>query len=96
MLIFVDIDNTICRTVDMQYDSATPMYENIEKINNLYNQGNTIIYYSARGSVTKIDWRNITEIQLNSWGCKYHELSVGEKPPYDLMICDKTKRIEEI
>ena len=22
--------------------------------------------------------------------------SVGEKPPYDLLICDKTKRIEEI
>ena len=23
-------------------------------------------------------------------------LSVGEKPLYDLLICDKTKRIEEI
>jgi hypothetical protein len=29
-------------------------------------------------------------------GCKYHKLIVGEKPAYDLLICDKTKRIEEI
>ena len=39
---------------------------------------------------------NLTKSQLDSWGCKYHELSVGEKPPYDLLICDRTKRIEEI
>ena len=40
---------------------------------------------------------NIDKInQLEKWGCKHHELSVGEKPGYDLLICDKTKRIEEI
>ena len=38
----------------------------------------------------------LTEKQLKQWGAKYHELSTGEKPPYDLLICDKTKRIEEI
>ena len=38
----------------------------------------------------------LTKNQLNKWGCKYHHLSVGEKPHYDLLICDKTKRIEEI
>ena len=30
-----------------------------------------------------------TKKQLDSWGCKYHNLSVGEKPHYDLIICDK-------
>ena len=34
--------------------------------------------------------------QLKKWGCKYHKVSVGLKPAYDLLICDKTKRIEEI
>ena len=37
-----------------------------------------------------------TKKQLDIWKCKYHDLSVGEKPTYDLLICDKTKRIEEI
>ena len=37
--------------------------------------------------------KNIDKI---SWGCKYHDLSVGEKPFYDLLICDRTKRIEEL
>jgi hypothetical protein len=46
--------------------------------------------------VTKIDWYETTKAQLDNWGCKYHNLSVGEKPHYDLLICDKTKRIEEI
>jgi len=43
----------------------------------------------ARGSVSKIDWYELTKSQLDSWGCKYHRLSVGKKPPYDLLIDDK-------
>ena len=77
-------------------DSAEPIKKNIDKINNLYNQGNQIIYWTARGSVSKIDYYDITYNQLRDWGCMFHSLSVGEKPPYDLLICDKTKRIEEI
>ena len=48
------------------------------------------------GVFEEINWFNITLKQLNDWGCKYHELSTGEKPYYDLLICDKTKRIEEL
>ena len=97
MNIFVDIDETICRYVDERYyPHAIPIQENINKINKLFGEGHKITYYTARGSVTGIDWYDITKEQLDKWGCKYHELSVGEKPDYDLMICDKTKRIEEI
>ena len=71
-------------------------YENIAKINELYDEGHYIKYWTARGSVTGIDWLETTVEQLDNWGCLYHELSVGEKPAYDLLICDKTKRIEEI
>ena len=68
----------------------------IDRINKLYDKGNTIIYWTARGTITGLDWRELTEYQFEDWGVKYHELSVGEKPHYDLLICDKTKRIEEI
>jgi hypothetical protein len=97
MNIYVDIDETICYYDDeREYSLALPHKENIAKINKLWEEGHSITYWSARGSTTGIDWFNITIDQLNRWGCKYTCLSVGEKPAYDLLICDKTKRIEEI
>lgn len=97
MKIFVDIDETICYYTDKrEYSLACPIIENIKKINKLYDDGHEITYWTARGSTTGIDWKFLTECQLEAWNCKYHYLSVGEKPPYDLLICDKTKRIEEI
>ena len=95
--IFVDIDETICfYEGGRDYRDAIPNKDNIAKINKLYDEGHNITYWTARGSVTKIDWFGVTKNQLDRWGCKYHKLSVGEKPHYDLLICDKTKRIEEI
>ena len=97
MNVFVDIDETICfYENERHYPDAIPDYKNIAKINKLYDEGHNITYWTARGSVTKINWIDTTYKQLTEWGCKFHELSVGEKPPYDLLICDKTKRIEEI
>jgi len=99
MKIYVDIDETICFYDGVErlgYKNAIPNQENILKINRLYDKGNEITYYTARGSVSKIDYTDLTKKQLKEWGCKYHHLSVGEKPGYDLLICDKTKRIEEI
>ena len=97
MNIFVDIDETICYYANKrEYPLALPIKENIAKINKLYDKGHNITYWTARGSVTGLEWYKVTEAQLKKWGCKYHKLSVGEKPAYDLLICDKTKRIEEI
>lgn len=97
MIIYVDIDETICNYSDKrEYPLAEPDIANIAKINALYEEGHIITYWTARGTVTKLDWYDLTEKQLEKWGCKYHNLSVGEKPAYDLLICDKTKRIEEI
>ena len=97
MKIYVDIDETICfYDGERNYPDAKPNLENIKKINTLYEKGNEGTYWTARGSMTGIDWYEITRDQLNEWGCKHHYLSVGEKPHYDLLICDKTKRIEEI
>lgn len=100
MNIYVDIDETICYyESDREYHLAKPIVSNIHKINKLYEEGNQITYYTARGSVHKDrldEYIHLTKYQLEEWGCKYHSLSVGEKPAYDLLICDKTKRIEEI
>ena len=97
MRIFVDIDETICfYKGERNYPDAVPNLANIKKINTLYNNGNEITYWTARGTVTGINWLEVTTNQLNKWGCLYHKISVGKKPAYDLLICDKTKRIEEI
>ena len=101
-VIYVDIDETICQretSVDFgtthDYSKAKPILENIEKINKLYDEGHTIVYWTARGSRKQIDWTVLTSKQLNEWGAKYHELRV-DKPFYGLFIGDKSLRIEEL
>lgn len=101
-VIYVDIDETICQRekstdfgVVHDYTKAQPIKENIEKINKLYDQGNTIVYWTARGSRKQIDWTELTTKQLNEWGVKFNELRV-DKPFYDLFIEDKSLRIEEL
>ena len=96
MDIFVDIDETICNTRrDRDYSKSTPIDEHIQKINKLYDEGHHIVYWTARGSGSGIDWKDLTEKQLSAWGVKHHELRLG-KPSYDLLICDKTDRIENL
>ncbi len=95
--IFVDIDETICFYEDKRsYDLAKPSFENIQKINKLYEEGNHITYYTARGSGSGIDYYELTKTQLDEWGCMYHKLSTGVKPVFDMIIDDKAYRIEEI
>jgi len=89
MIIFVDIDETICITPeDRNYANAKPLQENIKKINELYDNGDTITYWTARGSGTGKDWYEVTRAQLIKWGAKHHKLRMW-KPTYDLFICDK-------
>jgi len=95
MLIYVDIDGTICHT-EGGYDNAKPDYNAIAKINKLYDEGNIIVYWTARGQATGKDWTELTGLQLQSWGCKYHDVIMRQKPRYDLLIDDKSKRIEEL
>tara|TARA_R100001163_G_C5037688_1_gene176541 strand:+ start:531 stop:836 length:306 start_codon:yes stop_codon:yes gene_type:complete len=89
MVIYVDIDNTICKTnSSAEYDKAVPIKSRIEKINKLYEAGNTIIYWTARGTKTGKNWRDLTERQFREWGVRCHELHF-QKPVYDLFIDDK-------
>jgi len=94
MIIYVDIDETICKTPESRdYNLAVPIEKNINKINNLYDNGHTIIYWTARGTGSGIDWRSVTESQFKKWGVKCHELKLG-KPIYDLFIDDKNVNSE--
>jgi CMP-N-acetylneuraminic acid synthetase len=84
----IDIDSTICSHSYPDYHLAEPFKDRIEKINKLYDAGNEIIFFTARGDKTKIDFRPLTEKQLNEWGVKYHELRMG-KPYGHYYIDDK-------
>lgn len=89
MIFYVDIDETICKSPeDRDYSKAVPLLDRINKINKLYEEGNIIVYWTARGTGSGIDWRDVTEFQFETWGVKYHELKFG-KPIYDIFIDDK-------
>jgi hypothetical protein len=89
MKIYVDIDNTICNTKNSDYANSIPIIDRINLINKLYNEGHTIIYWTARGSKSGTDWEAFTQRQLNSWGCLRNYVQFN-KPDYDLYIDDKT------
>tara|TARA_B100001093_G_scaffold505687_1_gene563420 strand:- start:478 stop:801 length:324 start_codon:yes stop_codon:yes gene_type:complete len=104
MKIFVDIDQTICfyegktqtyaKPGSIDYSTASPYKDRIEKINNLYDQGNVVVYWTSRGSRTGKNWFNLTLNQLNTWGARFTELKMG-KPHFDLFIDDKNINSEE-
>lgn len=89
MIIYIDIDNTIFTTKTTNYEDSLPNKEMINIANELYNKGHTIIYWTARGTVTGINWFELTKKQLDTAGVLYHELKMG-KPAYDLLIDDKS------
>ena len=93
MLVYVDIDGTICSLPEaargsLDYARAEPYPGRIKKINDLFDGGDTIVYWTARGTRSGVMWYDRTREQLEAWGCKYHELRMG-KPAYDLFIDDK-------
>jgi len=94
MIFCVDIDGTICNS-EYGYEKATPIIDNIRKINDLYVNGHYIIYWTARGGKSGIDWSNLTKKQLTDWGCLYHELRFN-KLSYDYIIDDKAIKINEL
>ena len=89
MRVFVDIDETICTSTNkLDHNFAKPLAKRINKINKLYDEGHYIVYWTARGQITKKDWTELTKKQFKEWGVKYHELRLT-KPYYDLFIDDK-------
>jgi hypothetical protein len=96
-VIFVDIDQTIAGlpAKAKDYSQAEPWPQQISMINQLYQAGHRIVYWTARGSLTNLSWFKTTQSQLDSWGCMYHELRMG-KPAFDLLIDDRTCLPEQL
>lgn len=90
MIYIVDIDDTICYLPEgtRDYRDSIPHFDRIDKINQLYKDGHVIIYWTARGGHTGIDWTDVTKNSLDKWGCLYHEIRM-RKPNYDVWIDDK-------
>ena len=95
----IDIDGTICINGDCsscKYEGSVPILDRIEKMNQLYDEGNIIKYFTARGmgryeddsEKAKEKFYNLTKMQLEIWGCKFHQLILG-KPSGDIYIDDK-------
>ena len=66
MNIYVDVDNTITKTDGMDYKNAKPLFNKIAIINKLYDDGHTITYWTARGSVSGINYYDLTKKQLDN------------------------------
>ena len=91
-----DIDGTICSTDDSRdYTKASPYQDMIDEVNSLYEKGNEITMFTARGSSSGIDWHKLTVSQLENWGVKYHKLIDQGKPSWDLFIDDKALNAED-
>lgn len=85
MQIIIDIDGTIC-TEERQFSRplASPLPGAVASVNALYDQGHTIILYTAR---TWAEWE-VTEHWLRTHGVKFHQLFMG-KPVGDVWIDDR-------
>ncbi len=96
-LIRCDIDDTICRdgpVVEGQdnhpYKRKVAIPERIEAMNRLYDEGNTVVYWTARGIDSGKDWTEFTRAQLESWGVKYSAVVCGKRR-FDLLVDDKAQ-----
>ena len=91
---FFDLDNTLCITSGNNYFNSTPIKERIEYVNRLKSEGNHITIWTARGSKSGIDHRELTMKQLTEWNVCYDELLLG-KPDYDIYIDDKSFNVDQ-
>ena len=93
----IDIDGTICdKQREHDYNKSFPYHKRIRIINQLYDDGHTIVYYTARGmgrnnnnaALAINQFYSLTEKQLEEWGAKHHQLILG-KPSADVYVDDK-------
>jgi hypothetical protein len=105
-----DLDDTLCaRPSDVEglgkekYKHCYPIQPMIDILNEQYDNGHTIIIYTARGmtlfngNVHEI-YNNLYEqtiSDLKKWGIKHHGLVMG-KLHYDLIIDDKACELENV
>tara|TARA_E500000318_G_scaffold43201_1_gene41141 strand:- start:115 stop:543 length:429 start_codon:yes stop_codon:yes gene_type:complete len=104
----IDIDGTICSLAlyekedggfDNNEKKARPYKDRIAYFNNLYDEGNEIHYWTARGNSAKTfeearEKYFLTMEQLEAWGVKYTTFEI-KKPDYDVWIDDKAHNVND-
>lgn len=98
MTVEFDLDGTLCTQVDGPYPDyalAVPYRDRIKCANRYYERGWHVRIKTGRGLTTGVDWRDVTEAQLECWGVMYHELKF-RKDDADLRFDDKARRAEEL
>ena len=91
-----DIDGVIAKLQkDLDYALSEPNGRMVKIINKLYDYGNKIVLFTARGYVTGKDWSQVTKEQMQRWGVKYHELKFG-KPNADYYVDDRMISMERV
>ena len=91
-----DIDGVVAQfEPSLDYKKAKANERMVRIINRLFDMGNEIILFTARGYVTGVDWPETTKEQLGQWGVKYHELLFG-KPNADYYIDDKMLDMQKL
>jgi len=97
IIICFDLDNTLCRTINNNYEKSKPIKKNINLLNKLYDKGFYIKIFTSRymgrnnenKSKAKKMALKITKKQLKNWNINYNKLILG-KPSYDVIIDDKS------
>ena len=105
-----DLDDVICyrpkgyeHLGPNKYDYCEPDRSVIDLVNSLYEEGNKIVIYTARGmsqykgniALIYSELYSKTIQQLNDWGLNYDQLVMG-KIHYDLLIDDKVLNSSKI
>jgi len=92
-----DLDETLCYAPvsPRDYRSAQPYKKAIIKVNELFDEGFTIVIFTGRGGTSGVDWNELTVSQLKKWGVKYHRLIDKGKPHYDLFVDDRATSASE-
>lgn len=97
-----DLDGTICSDSKGNYRNAKPIPTRVSAINGLYDQGHTIVIFSARGMgrsggnrlIVHLRWYILTKSQLKRWNVRYHKLRLG-KPAGDIYVDDKGSNADD-
>jgi uncharacterized HAD superfamily protein len=86
-----DIDGTICsKEKPENYSNAIPHKDMIQKINELYDKGHIIYFFTAR----HMERERLTKEWLHRYHVKYHHIFFG-KPVAEIYVDDLAIKPEE-
>lgn len=94
--IYIDAENIIFETLIIgDFYKSRPNITNIDKINELYDKGNVVIYWCKEYKHIP-SWREYIIMQFRIWECRYSEIKFDDYKEYDILVSNKTVNVDEI